>query len=490
MKKAVFLLIFFLIFCSYLSADKNSDWEYQLSKYSKIYSLIKRNYPDNLDREKIFYSSIKGFLSSLDPHSNFLDTLSMRSMNEDQQGNYFGIGIRITKYEDRLTVVAPMKGTPAYRLGIVAGDVIVKIEGKDTKNITLDAAMKKLRGSKDTYVNIQIKREGIEKLIPYRIKRAEIPLNSISYCFPHPDESRIGYISIRTFGNTTAKEFKNHIKKLIEQHKIKALILDLRGNSGGSLYAAVEIADFFLNKGKVIVSIRGRALKQNFLSIKNNQFENLSLAILMNRTSASASEIVASALQDHKKAIIIGSRSWGKGLVETVFKLPLNTAVALTTAKYYTPSNKCLQRDYRKPEDYYSIIYKKDYDTNKDIMGGVIPDVYVKGETLPSLIMKFISKGIFFQFARKLINNDEKITKNFKATKHIVNEFKKFIKKDKAVFDQKEFNKQTKLIKHEIEREVLSNKFSADEGIKVYLKSDPVTQKAVEILKAGLKDGK
>ena len=276
MKKAVFLLIFFLIFCSYLSADKNSDWEYQLSKYSKIYSLIKRNYPDNLDREKIFYSSIKGFLSSLDPHSNFLDTLSMRSMNEDQQGNYFGIGIRITKYEDRLTVVAPMKGTPAYRLGIVAGDVIVKIEGKDTKNITLDAAMKKLRGSKDTYVNIQIKREGIEKLIPYRIKRAEIPLNSISYCFPHPDESRIGYISIRTFGNTTAKEFKNHIKKLIEQHKIKALILDLRGNSGGSLYAAVEIADFFLNKGKVIVSIRGRALKQNFLSIKNNQFENLS----------------------------------------------------------------------------------------------------------------------------------------------------------------------------------------------------------------------
>jgi carboxyl-terminal processing protease len=409
-------------------------------------------------------------------------------MAEDQQGNYYGIGTRITKYENRLTIIAPLKDTPAYRLGIMAGDVIVTIDGEETKDMTLDDAMQKLRGAKDTYVEIEIMREGIDTPIPFRIKREEIPLESISFAVVHPEDPRIGYISIRTFGNTTAEEFKKKIAELTAEHKIKALLLDLRGNAGGSLYAAIDIADFFLEKGKVIVSIKGRNVKQNFVAQEDNQYETMPLAVLINRGSASASEIVASALQDHKKAAIIGIRSWGKGLVQTVHKLPLSSSLALTTAKYYTPSNKCLQRDFSILDDYMFVMNTKNYDEDKSIAGGVIPDIYVKSGVYPALLVKFISRGLFFKFSRELISNGVKIDENFTADKNIIETFKKFLKKNKIEYKTAEFDKEIKTIKYEIEKDVLSNKFSTEKGLAIFLKSDPVSQKGVEHLKLKLNE--
>lgn len=487
------LILFFALSCFLVSRtgdtkNKEDDWEKQLRKYSQIYTFIKKYYPKKFDKEKLFFSSINGLLKELDPHSYFLDPVSARSMNEDQVGNYYGIGTRITKYEDQLTVITPLKGTPADKLGIMAGDVIVTIDGEETKDLTLEQAMQKLRGAKDTHVDIEIMRAGIDTPIHFRIKRAEIPLDTVSYAMVHPRAPRIGYISIRTFGNTTAAEFKEKTDELINNDKIKALIIDLRGNAGGSLYAAVDISDYFLPKGTVIVSIKGRQLKQNFISRKDALYEGLPLAVLINRGSASASEIVASALQDHKKAVIIGTRSWGKGLVQTIHKLNLSSSLALTTAKYYTPSNKCLQRDYSRQDDYLSVIYYRDYDSDDTIKGGVIPDIHVKGDVYTPLLVKLISRGLFFKFARKLINSNLKIEENFTADDMVIKKFKAFLKKNKFRYDAADFKKEIKNIRYEIEKDVLSNKFSAEKGVTVFLDSDPVSRKAVEQLQMKLEN--
>jgi carboxyl-terminal processing protease len=464
-----------------------SEWHRQLKKYAEIYTLVKTYYPGPFDKEKLFFSSITGFLRMLDPHSYFLDPVSMRSLNEDQQGNYYGIGTRITRYEDRLTVVAPLEGTPAYRLGIMAGDVIAEIDGKDTKKLSLDEAMRMLRGAKGTVVNIKIRREGIAELIPFKIERAEIPLNSVSYSLALPGEPGIGYISIRTFGNTTAKEFGEGVEKLIQEHQIKALILDLRGNAGGALYAAIALADFFLPKGKAIVSVRGRAYQQSFFAKKDGQYEDLPAVVLINRGSASASEIVAAALQYHKRAKIIGTRSWGKGLVQTVSRLGMNSSLALTTAKYYTPDNKCIQRDFEERDDYFFFLNNKDYDTDPSTEGGVIPDILVKSDLYPEPIVNFISRGVFFKFARYLVNNEPGITAEFGADQRILKKFREFLDNNKVSYDAGAFETYADDIRREIEREVLSHKFSPAEGVKAFLKSDPVTQKAVDILKNYLK---
>lgn len=466
-----------------IKPPQKDSWRGELKKFSRIYSLIKHVYPETFDKEKLFYASINGLLKKLDPHSYFLDPLMMRSLNEDQQGNYYGIGTRITKYEDRLTVVAPLKDTPAYKLGIMAGDVIAEIEGEDTRKMSLDDAMKKLRGAKGTEVSIKIRREGIPELISFKIQRAEIPLNSISYALIYPDHPGVAYISLRTFGNTTAGEFETKMKELAKTGTIKAIILDLRGNAGGSLYAAIDMADFFLAKGKVVVSVKGRTFNQNFKAKEDNQYENIPLAVLINRGSASASEIVAAAVQDHKRGEIIGSRSWGKGLVQTISKLSLNSSLALTTAKYYTPANKCLQRDFDERDDYFFFVNNKNYDTDQSIEGGVIPDIPIKTEYYPEVIVTCISKGMFFKFARHLINQGVKISKTFKVDDEIIKKFRDYLRAQEVKLDEKQLNKHIERLRIEIQREAMAQAFDQDEGVKVFLRADTVSQKAVEVLK-------
>ncbi len=486
MKKLILCFILSTILPSSLAADSANEWEIQLKKYATIYSHIKANYPGDLNAEEIVFSSIRGILKTLDPHSYFLDPESFRSINEDQKGNYYGIGTRITKYEDRLTVAAPLKDTPAYKLGIKAGDIITEIDGESTEGMSLNEAMKRLRGARGTEVVIKIAREGLKQPMEFKISRSEIPLNSISYSLQLPWEPGIGYISIRTFGSTTAGELKEKLDYLVRKKQTKALILDLRGNTGGSLNAAVEVSDFFLEKGKTIVSLKGRIIQQELKAQQNYQYEELPVAILINRGSASASEIVASALQDHQKAAIIGGRSWGKGLVETVRPISLNSGLALTTAKYYTPKNKCLQRDFSELDDYLFFFNQNDYDSNREIEGGVIPDYIVKGTELPDIIIEFISKGVFFNFSRRVINSGKKIPLQFKSDNKTVRQFQSYLDSQKVKYDKDEFKKNVEKIKFQIEQEILTNKYSAQEGLKSFLKQDPVTKKAVEILKKNI----
>lgn len=464
------------------------EWQGELKKFSEIYSHIKNYYPEEVDDKRLIFASITGLLRYLDPHSYFMDPVAMRSMNEDQQGNYYGIGTRITRYEDRLTVIAPLAGTPAQEMGIMAGDVIEEIEGKETQPLSLDECMRMLRGAKDSYVNIRVRREGIKELIPFRLKRVEIPLNSVSFAVVHPEERGIGYINVRTFGNTTAGEVEENLERLIKEHQVNSLVLDLRGNAGGSLYAAIDLADLFLEKGKVIVSVKGRSYQQSFTAKKDNQFEDMPVIVLINRGSASASEIVAAAIQENQRGLVIGSRSWGKGLVQTINRLSLNTSVALTTAKFYTPSNKCLQRDFNQLDDYLFFLADDAdrYDTDRDIVGGVIPDIYVKSQSYPQGIVSLISRGVFFRFARHLVDKARVvpvITQQFQADQRVLDEFELFLQENRIEYDRNTLNQHTDAIRTEVEREVLSHKFSQDEGIKVFLKADPVMRQAVEELK-------
>jgi carboxyl-terminal processing protease len=225
------------------------------------------------------------------------------------------------------------------------------------------------------------------------------------------------------------------------------------------------------------------------VATKNKQYENIPVVILINRQSASASEIVASALHDHKKAYIVGTRSWGKGLVETLMRLSMNSAIALTTAKYYTPLNKSIQRDFRAYDDYFSILSQKNYDHDRTIIGGVFPDFLVRGAPYHPFIIKLLSNGVFFGFSRELIDNKYNITRKFTADKNIIKLFKNFLIKKKIEFKPEVFNQNIDAIKNEIERDVLSTAFSMEAGLKIFLKSDPVTQKSIEVLRNMINKG-
>jgi carboxyl-terminal processing protease len=487
MNKWVWLL---LIFCinplNNYSEDSVEIWNQQLEKYGLIYAHIKRLYPQKTDAELIVSESIKGFLNSLDPHSYFMDRTDFRSLNEDQQGNYHGIGLRLAKYNNSLTVIELIKETPACKAGILPGDIILEIDDRKAADFSTDDAMKLLRGSKDSTVCLKISRKGCNQELIFDLKREEIPLHSVLYALVHPKQNKIGYINLRVFGNTTNHELSSHISKLIDHHGISALILDLRGNSGGSLFAATKVADLFLEKGKPIVSVKGRSFNQSFVAEEDNQFENLPLAILINRGSASASEIVAAALQFHKKAVIIGSRSWGKGLVESVRDLSLNTALALTTAKYYTPDNQCIQRDYQNIDDYLFFINQSEleYDFNKAIIGGVIPDIVQAETAYPMQIYELINQGVFFEFAHEIIHSTNPFPNVFKFNRRLFKKFKKFLVSRQIYIDSKLLLSFFSHIGYEIEKEVMNLKYSSDEGIMIFLKNDPLSLRAIKYWKS------
>ncbi len=501
--KKFFLILFFvsvlLVFAKY------DNWKSLFLKYTRTHLLLKSiHYKGKIEDEKLSFAAIRGMLKTLDPHSYLLDPDSFQTMKEDQLGKFYGIGIQILKIEDRLTVITPLEGTPAYRLGIQAGDVIVEVEGKSTKNLSQNEAVRLLRGPKGTFVNIKIKREGYKKLIPFKIKRAEIPLYSIPYHFvdPYVKDYKLGIIVIRSFTGTTVEEFEKAMKELIKK-RIKGLILDLRFNGGGDLKAALGISDEFLSEGKVIVSTKGRVKKMNrvFKAKQNGQYENIPLVILVNRGSASASEIVSGAIQDNKRGIIVGTRTWGKGLVQTLFYLRDNVAIALTTARYYTPSGKMIQRDYTHLEDY--LLFYNDKGSYERNTGGIVPDFVVEGGNLTIFTANLRSKGLFFSYANHLVKKETNLKNIFgfdkegmryfikdkpyhifydEVPKKIVDDFKNFIKKRKIKFSDKVFNKSLESVKLELKREIASRIWGIQEGFISILKNDPQIKKAEEIL--------
>jgi carboxyl-terminal processing protease len=309
-----------------------------LKTFTEVLSHIESNYVEETEPEKLIHGAIRGMLRTLDPHSSFMPPDVYREMQVETEGRFGGLGIEITIRDDILTVVAPIEGTPAYRAGVQAGDQIVKIEGESTKEIALIDAVKKLRGPEGTAVTISIFRKGFTEPKDFTLTRAVIQIKSVRWK-KLPDD--IGYVKLRSFQKSTSDELEAALQDLEEQH-IRALVLDLRNNPGGLLEQAIAVSDEFVEGGKLIVYTKGRLAGQNMKGYSKNDRAHLEfpMVILVNGGSASASEIVAGALQDMGRATVVGTQSFGKGSVQTIIPLSDGSGLRLTTAKYYTPSGR------------------------------------------------------------------------------------------------------------------------------------------------------
>jgi carboxyl-terminal processing protease len=322
------------------SNDTSATYE-NLKLFTEVLSIIQSQYVDEVPPKDLVYSAIKGTLRGLDPHSSFLDPEMYKEMQVETSGSFGGLGIEITLKDDILTVVAPIEGTPAYRAGIHSGDRIVKIEGLSTKDMQLTDAVKRMRGKPGTNVTISVVREGWTEPKDFEITREQIRVQSVKSMQLEPG---IEYIRLRQFQEQTANDLEAALEKYSTGEKIQGLVLDLRNNPGGLLTSSVEVAEKFLEGGRLIVYTEGRVRNQNmrFNASAKRVYTDFPIVVLVNQGSASASEIVAGALQDWGRAVILGTQSFGKGSVQTIIPLSDGSGLRLTTAKYYTPKGRSI----------------------------------------------------------------------------------------------------------------------------------------------------
>ena len=309
--------------------------------FTEVLRQIEKSYVEPREPQELIYGAIKGMVHNLDPHSSFMTKEEYRELMLETKGSFTGIGVEITVKDNFLTVVSPIEGTPADKVGMKAGDKIIKIENKRTKDMSLMEAVKKIRGPKGTKVNLTIMREGEAKPLEFSITRGVIPLISVRQYFLTPE---IGYVRISNFQSKTVKDLSAALEEMEKGREIKGLVLDLRNNPGGLLSQAIEVSDLFLNSG-LIVSTKGRISSQNITATAHTDKKprTYPIIVLINSGSASAAEIVAGALQDNKRALVLGTRSFGKGSVQTILPLSDGSGLRLTTARYYTPSGKSIQ---------------------------------------------------------------------------------------------------------------------------------------------------
>ncbi|MGH9399872.1 MAG: S41 family peptidase [Thermoanaerobaculia bacterium] len=477
-----------------------------LDEFADILTTLSEWAPEPVAPERVVYASIHGMLSRLDPHTTFLEPDEYSAMREKQQGSFFGLGIQIQKRMGKITVIAPMEGTPAYRQGIRPGDIITHIEDEELReDVTTEEVVRKLRGPKGSQVTITILRLASDEIIRMTITRAEIPTLSVPYAFMMGPE--IGYIFLRDFTHTSSRELEAAIVKL-EKLGMKKMLLDLRGNPGGVLEQAVDVADVFLQKGAKVVYTRGRTASsgQDYFAPGEGEHFDRPLVVLVNRNSASASEIVAGAIQDHDRGLVVGQRTWGKGLVQSVYALPYGAGLALTTARYYTPSGRWIQRDY---SDLLSYVNPEDTDGATGeaaeaprkagetfytdagrvvyAQGGIRPDVVVKPDARDSkLLNQLFARWMFFNFAGEWCARHTDVTADFQVTPSIRQEFFKFVEGRKfstAEDLQKKWEEDANrgLLDLAIRADMANVKFGLEAGVKVRATGDPQIQKALTL---------
>ena len=312
----------------------------ELRVFAEALSLVQKNYVEETKTKDLVYGAIKGMLSELDPHTNFMEPVAYKEMQVDTKGEFGGLGIQISVKDKKLVVIAPIEDTPAWDAGIKAGDHIFKIDNELTRDLTLTTAVEKMRGLKGTKVVLTIMREGEKDPLEFTITRDIIKIRSIKHKMM---EGNIGYIRLTQFQERSAEDMKEALEDL-EKQEMKSLILDLRNNPGGLLKVSVQIAELFIKEGKLVVSVKGRDDdKEEYLSAATKAREDYPMVVLVNEGSASASEIVAGALKDWERGVVLGTQTFGKGSVQTVFSLSDGSGMRLTTAKYYTPKGISIQ---------------------------------------------------------------------------------------------------------------------------------------------------
>jgi carboxyl-terminal processing protease len=476
---------------AYMGAASDSEVRDGLRQFSQVYSLVEENYAEPVNADKAIYNgAIPGMLHVLDPHSNFFDPKSYSLLREEQSGKYYGVGMQIAPRNNKIIVVAPFAGTPAYKAGLRPGDVIIAVDAKATDNMSVSDVADLLKGPKGTNVRISILRESAEKPLEFNVVRDEIPRNSVDLKFMI--RPGIGYMHVSAFNETTEQEVEDALQGFGE---LKGLVLDLRGNPGGLLNEGVGVADKFLKKGQIIVSHRGRSSPEKvYRANRGNAGKDYPIVVLVNRGTASAAEIVSGAIQDHDRGLIAGETTFGKGLVQTVYPLSENTGLALTTAKYYTPSGRLIQRDYTGVSlyDYYYNREQEDNNANKEVKltdsgrtvyggGGITPDVKIPALKTTRFEDSLLQKYAFFNFAAHYLNG-RTVDKNFQVSDAIMQDFRKFLDSQKIPYTEAELNEGMDWIKAQIKTELFIAQFGQQEGLSVRAETDPQVLSALNLL--------
>jgi carboxyl-terminal processing protease len=492
-------------------------------EFTEALDTIQKNHVDNVSTDKLVYSAIKGMLRMLDPHSSFFDPKEFARLREEQVSKYYGLGIRVRALVPRsdhgrvVIVEPPTPGSPAEKRGLRAGDVITKVSGESIDNWTQDQVVDHLRGPRGTTVDVTIERPGVRNPLQFKVERDEIPIVTVPYAFEI--KPGIGYVKVLNFAETTADELKKKLDE-IKANKLSGLIIDLRDNPGGLLNQAIDVSDMFVRRGELIVSTKGRMQGSNH-PYRAPSLEKIQvpLVVLINKRSASASEIVAGALQDHDRALIVGETSFGKGLVQSVYSMDSNSGMALTTAHFYTPSGRLIQRDYSGSAfDYYNLpdapgnenIKRevKSTDSGRQVLGGggIAPDINVSLRELNRFETLLVSRDVFFEYARRLASGQVPAASNFRlpvkneevksstqrddsasswkfdVTDPILDDFKEFLHGKMIEFTGQDISDNVEFIKRCVKREVYNSAFGLQEGWRIYIQGDTQVQKALEMM--------
>ena len=496
-----------------------------LRLYTSILGAVEEQYADDIKSDRLVSASIREMLRTLDPHSNFFEAKEYTNLQERQKGSYYGLGITVQSVDGNITVVSPFEGTPAYRLGIRAGDVISRIEDEDARGMSIEDAVKRLRGPKGTPVRITILRTGYDNPLEFTVIRDAIPLHSVPYFFMA--SRNVGYARLQDFNETTAcrpgegadceRELEKALKSL-QKAGATSIILDIRDNPGGLLDQAFAVSNLFLKKGQLVVFTRGRSRRDesNYITETESPWVDMPLVVLTSRHSASASEIVAGALQDHDRGLIVGETTFGKGLVQTI--MPLRNvrgyALALTTARYYTPSGRSIQRDYGSTalDDYYAPRDRKTCeqgegeakltDAGRKVYGGdgITPDYCVEPDSQSKLIAYLTAKNAFINFSRGYESSAgaaqiagagtrsdvvsakvRVIGKDFKVDDRVLADFKAFLTVQKIKFTEEDFTENKDALAREITDEVIHQVFGEGEARRRSVAWDPQIKKALEL---------
>ncbi|HWB86274.1 MAG TPA: S41 family peptidase [Bryobacteraceae bacterium] len=476
------------------AASDTDELSKDVDSFTKVYALVEQNFADNVSADKAIYAgAIPGMLRTLDPHSNFFDPKAYQLLREDQRGHYFGVGMTVGAKNGKTVVMAPFPGSPAYKAGLRPGDVILRVNDKPTDNLNTTEIADLLKGPRGTEVTIVVSREGTAQPISFKVVRAEINRKSVDDAFWL--KPGIAYMKIEGFNETTSREMEENFRRLGENN-IKGLVLDLRGNPGGLLNEGVAVADHFLQKGQTIVSHHGRASAEKTYVAKNgNHGHDYPIVVLVNKTSASAAEIVTGALQDHDRAWVLGETTFGKGLVQTVYPLSENTGLALTTAHFYTPSGRLIQRDYSNKSFYDYYFHKDDNarnpldvkmtDSGRTVYGGggITPDEKYEVPKMDRLETDLYRKGAFFNFTRfYFASHNTNLPKGWMPDDVVLNDFHTFLMKNNYTFTEAEFLQDQDWIKRYLTQEMYITAFNLDESGKVFAEMDPEVQKAIEAM--------
>jgi carboxyl-terminal processing protease len=480
----------------------------QYKVFAEALQAIEANYVGDVESDRLVYSAITGMLQTLDPHSSFMDPDSYKTMQERQQGRYYGLGIGIQVFDGDITVTLVYDGSPAHERGLRRGDIIARIEEEDTKGWATAQAVDRLRGPKGTTVDISVKRAGYPELIELEVRRDEVRIPTVPAAVML--DATTGYIKLQDFGENTDDELGRALRDLTRQGMTR-LVFDLRDNPGGALDQAIKVSNRFLPRGDLIVYTRGRAPNsdQDYRATEESEYLNLPVITLVNRNSASASEIVAGALQDHDRSLVVGETTFGKALVQSVYRVDSNAGAAITTARYYTPSGRLIQRPWDGSFDEYLTYRYREQDANKphnpeDLKytdagrqvysgGGVEPDRrfdgWVDGFNPTQFSRTLDARGLFDTYAQQFTRRGDTrirrgseprdLSADYTVTDEMIAEFKALAQAAPVKWNEEAWQTDLEFIKAMLRREIDVDLFGVETAYRNLARRDPQLQYAL-----------